>query len=113
MPTSFQNMATLTYTGGTVNSNIVTGELREVLTAVKTAVRETPQTDTHTQLLFSRVACAGAWEGEVYHLVLVFYETCYVLELFCTFHNHGLSVRTRRNVGFVAEADTMLLGMRV
>ena len=28
MPTSFQNMATLTYTGGTVNSNIVTGELR-------------------------------------------------------------------------------------
>ena len=35
MPTSFQNMATLTYTGGTVNSNIVTGELREVLTAAK------------------------------------------------------------------------------
>jgi len=33
-------MATLTYTGGTVNSNIVTGELREVLTAAKTAVRE-------------------------------------------------------------------------
>lgn len=29
MPTSFQNMATLTYTGGTVNSNIVTGELRD------------------------------------------------------------------------------------
>ena len=40
MPTSFQNMATLPYTGGTVNSNIVTGELREVLTAAKTAVRE-------------------------------------------------------------------------
>jgi len=32
-------MATLTYTGGTVNSNIVTGELGEVLTAAKTAVR--------------------------------------------------------------------------
>ena len=40
MAASFQNMATLTYTGGTVNSNIVTGELREVLTAAKTAVRE-------------------------------------------------------------------------
>ena len=40
MPTSFQNMATLTYTGGTVNSNIVTGELREVLTAAKRRVRE-------------------------------------------------------------------------
>ena len=39
MPTSFQNMATLTYTGGTVNSNIVTGELREVLTAAKITSR--------------------------------------------------------------------------
>lgn len=38
MAASFQNMATLTYTGGTVDSNIVTGELREVLTVVKTAV---------------------------------------------------------------------------
>lgn len=37
MPT-FTNMATLTYNGSTVNSNIVTGEIREVLTAVKTAV---------------------------------------------------------------------------
>ena len=33
-------MATLTYTGGTVDSNIVTGELREVLTVVKTAVNK-------------------------------------------------------------------------
>lgn len=40
MATSFQNMATLTYNGGTVNSNIVTGTLREVLSAVKTAVRD-------------------------------------------------------------------------
>lgn len=35
MAASFQNMATLTYTGGTVDSNIVTGELREVLTGCK------------------------------------------------------------------------------
>ena len=40
MAASFQNMATLTYTGGTVDSNIVTGELREVLTVVKTAVNK-------------------------------------------------------------------------
>ena len=30
---SFTNQATLTYNGGTVNSNIVTGELVQVLTA--------------------------------------------------------------------------------
>lgn len=38
MATSFTNMATLSYTGGTVDSNIVTGQIQEVLSAVKTAV---------------------------------------------------------------------------
>lgn len=37
----FTNYATLTYNGNTINSNVVTGELREVLTAAKNAVRET------------------------------------------------------------------------
>ena len=37
---TFTNMATLTYNGTTVNSNIVTGEIQEVLSAVKTAVRD-------------------------------------------------------------------------
>lgn len=40
MPT-FTNMATLTYSGGTVNSNLVTGELRQALAVTKTAVRGT------------------------------------------------------------------------
>lgn len=40
MPT-FTNMATLTYSGGTVNSNVVTGELRQSLTMTKTALRST------------------------------------------------------------------------
>ena len=35
---SFTNFATLSYSGGTTNSNIVTGEILEALTAVKTAV---------------------------------------------------------------------------
>lgn len=35
---SFTNFATLSYNGGTTNSNIVTGEILEALTAVKTAV---------------------------------------------------------------------------
>ncbi len=34
----FQNQATLSYSGGTVNSNIATGEILEVLSATKTAV---------------------------------------------------------------------------
>ena len=35
---SFTNFATLSYNGGTTNSNTVTGEILEALTAVKTAV---------------------------------------------------------------------------
>jgi hypothetical protein len=34
---TFFNQATLTYRGGATNSNIVTGEIREVLSANKTA----------------------------------------------------------------------------
>ena len=35
---TFYNQATLSYRGGTTNSNVVTGEFREALTATKTAV---------------------------------------------------------------------------
>lgn len=35
---SFTNMATLSYSGGQINSNIVTGQLQEALTVTKTAV---------------------------------------------------------------------------
>ncbi len=38
---TFQNQATLTYNGNSVNSNIITGELLEVLNVTKTAVRDT------------------------------------------------------------------------
>lgn len=38
---TFFNQATLTYSGGTVNSNITTGEILEVLSATKTAVVDT------------------------------------------------------------------------
>ncbi len=37
----FYNQATLSYTGGTTRSNIVTGELLEVLTVTKTAIQST------------------------------------------------------------------------
>lgn len=38
---TFTNYATLSYNGGTTESNVVTGELLEILTAAKTAVTET------------------------------------------------------------------------
>lgn len=38
---TFTNMATLSYSGNTVYSNIVTGEVRDTLTIAKTAVRDT------------------------------------------------------------------------
>ena len=41
---TFTNQATLTYSGGTTNSNITTGQLLEVLTASKTAVVPTYRT---------------------------------------------------------------------
>lgn len=37
----FTNVATLTYNGNTITSNVVTGELQEVLAVTKTAVKET------------------------------------------------------------------------
>ena len=76
------------------------------------AAHETIYSDTHTQMLFSKVACAGAWKGEVYHLTLAFYETCYVLELACRFSEHGIYIESKRNVGFVKEANTKLIGVR-
>ena len=36
----FYNQATLSYNGGTVNSNITSGEIIEVLSATKTAVTD-------------------------------------------------------------------------
>ena len=42
---TFYNQATLSYRGGSTNSNVVSGELREVLTASKTATTETYQVD--------------------------------------------------------------------
>ena len=35
---AFTNMATLTYNGNTINSNVVTGQILEALSVVKTAV---------------------------------------------------------------------------
>ena len=39
---SFTNMATLSYNGSQINSNVVTGELRDALTITKTAVHGGP-----------------------------------------------------------------------
>lgn len=49
---SFTNFATLTYRGGTMNSNTVTGELVEILTAAKNAIPATYQAgDTITYVI--------------------------------------------------------------
>lgn len=49
---TFTNYATLTYRGGTMNSNTVTGELVEVLTAAKNAIPATYQAgDTITYVI--------------------------------------------------------------
>ncbi len=76
----------------------------------ETPVAEDEHTDVHTQLLFRRAALAGAWQGERYILHLVFYETCYISRLEITFFEHGVELRHSRNVGFVENADCLLVG---
>ena len=61
---TFTNQATLTYNGGTVNSNIVTGELVQVLTASKTAAAESYRTgDLVTYVVQLRRRDAELWRA--------------------------------------------------
>lgn len=58
---SFTNMATLSYSGGQINSNIVTGELQEALTVSKAAVSASytiGETATYVLTLVSSSAAA-------------------------------------------------------
>lgn len=52
---TFYNKATLTYNNGSTDSNIVTGELAEVLTADKTALESGYDTDSPTTYIISLV----------------------------------------------------------
>lgn len=52
---TFTNYATLSYTGGTTDSNTVTGELLEVLSAAKTAVQDSYATDGRVTYVISLV----------------------------------------------------------
>ena len=64
---TFTNQATLTYNGGTVNSNIVTGELVQVLTASKTAAAESYRTgDLVTYVAQLRSTGAAALTGLIF-----------------------------------------------
>ena len=64
---TFTNQATLTYNGGTVNSNIVTGELVQVLTASKTAAAESYRTgDLVTYVVQLRSTGAAALTGLIF-----------------------------------------------
>lgn len=51
----FYNQATLTYTGGTVNSNITVGEVTEVITATKTPITKEYTADSDVTYLISLV----------------------------------------------------------
>lgn len=57
---TFTNQATLTYSGGTTNSNITTGQLLEVLTASKTAVVSTYRTGRPITYLITLINSGAA-----------------------------------------------------
>ena len=50
---TFYNQATLSYNGNTTTSNITTGELLEVLSATKTALRDTYTTNENVTYIIS------------------------------------------------------------
>ena len=52
---TFTNQATLSYSGGSTNSNIITGEIIEVLTVSKTAVVDTYRTPDKITYVISRI----------------------------------------------------------
>ena len=52
---TFTNQATLSYNGGSTNSNIITGEIVDVLTASKTAVVDTYRTPDNITYVVSLV----------------------------------------------------------
>lgn len=56
----FYNQATLTYTGGTVNSNITVGEVREVITATKTPITKDYTAASSVTYLISLVNTSSA-----------------------------------------------------
>ena len=57
---TFFNQATLTYNGNTINSNITTGELVDVLTVTKTAVIDTYTRDSEVTYVVSIVNTGDA-----------------------------------------------------
>lgn len=56
---NFTNTATLSYSGGTVNSNTVTGTVQDELTAVKTAVNDTYRFGDNVTYVISLVNSGG------------------------------------------------------
>ena len=61
---TFTNQATLSYSGGMVNSNITTGEILEVLSATKTAVVDTYTNDSEITYVINIVnASTTAFSG--------------------------------------------------
>ncbi len=68
--------------------------------------------DVHHQLVFKRAACSGAWQEGKYHLRVVYTEQSYISDFVAEFHPHGICIRCSRNVGFVASANTTIVGFQ-
>ena len=77
-----------------------------------TGAAEGEDTDVHTQIFFHAAALSGAWKGDTYCLYMVFYQTCYINRMEIHFTDHGVCIRHSRNVGFIQNTDTQVVGMR-
>ena len=66
---SFTNVATLSYGGNQVSSNVVTGEIREVLTVSKTAVPAAYAVGDTKMCIRDRLYNEGQTDGMVYSII--------------------------------------------
>ncbi len=75
----------------------------------KTCIK-TKDTDTDVSIIFESISCAGAWDGEVYHLQLCFDETSYINTLEIHFDEKGIMIDHSRNCSFMQSTTTRLMG---
>ncbi len=68
--------------------------------------------DIHDTMVFSKTAArAGSGRNGELHIVLVFYETGYILDMECRTSGNSILLKIRRNVGFVLGSSMDLTGI--
>lgn len=68
--------------------------------------------DIHYSLFYPDVAASGKWENGHYRFCLDFHKTAYKLTFDAEFIGNAVILKTRRNLGFIREANATLTGVK-